>query len=123
MSYALKLVILAAGALALHLVLGWAWTLAAGIAAGLWVGRGGWLLGAASVGLEWLVLIAYNFLVDARAVRLMTEAVGSILGNLPFWMIVALTLFIAVLLGALGGAVGTQLHHLIRSRKTALHHE
>lgn len=120
MSYALKLVVVAGGALALHLALGWGWTLVAGVAAGLWVGRGGWLLGAASVGLEWLTVIVYNYTVDARAVQLMTEALGSILGNMPFWVIVALTLLIGILLGALGGATGTQLSRLIHHHKTTL---
>ncbi len=120
MSYALKLLVLAAGALALHLTLGWGWTIVAGVAAGLWVNRGGWLLGAMSVGLEWLTLIAFNYLVDARAVQLMTETLGSILGNMPFWVIVAMTLLIGLVLGALGGAAGTQLHRVIRPDRAAL---
>lgn len=123
MNYALKLLAVAAGALAVHLVFGWGWTLAAGVAAGLWVGRGGWRLGAAGVGLEWLILIAYSYAVNARAVQLMTETLGSILGNMPFLVVVALTLLIGVLLGALGGAAGTQLNRLISNHQSVLHAE
>ncbi len=123
MTYLAKFLVLAALALALHLLLGWAWTLAGGVAAGLWIGRGGWLLGGVSVGFEWLMLVLYNYAVDARAVHLMTESVGSILGNMPFFIIVALTLLIGVLLGALGGAAGTQLRRLFRNHKAALHPE
>lgn len=109
---------LAAAAVVLHLVLGWAWTLGAGIAAGLWAGSGGWHLGAASVGLDWLALLLYNYAVDARAVHLMTENLGSIIGNMPFFVVVAFTLLIGIVLGALGGAAGTQLHRIIINSKT-----
>ena len=123
MTYLVKVLVLATFALVLHLALGWAWTPAAGVAAGLWHGRGGWHLGAAGVGLEWLILILYNYGVNARAVHLMTENLGSMLGNMPFFTIVALTLSIGVLLGALGGAAGTQLNRLLRHNRTALHPE
>lgn len=123
MSYLLKVLVVTSVSLVLHLALGWAWTLAAGVAAGLWVGHGGWHLGSTSVGTGWLILIIYDFGVDARAVKLMTQTVGSILGNMPFLVIVALTLLIGALLGAVGGAAGTQLNMLIRSDKTVLNPE
>ena len=119
MSYFLKLLVVALCALVLHVVLGWAWTIAAGLAAGLWIGRGGWHLGAASVGIDWLVLVLYNYLVAPRAVHLMSENLGSLLGNLPFFVIVALTPMIGALLGLLGGAAGTQLARLLHYKQSA----
>ncbi|GIV59128.1 hypothetical protein GQ464_015365 [Rhodocaloribacter litoris] len=94
--------------LVLHLTLGWAWTLLAGVVAGWWKGRGGWWAGAAGVGLGWLVLVAYNYAVAAAAIAEMTRVVGAILGNLPGFVVVGLTLLIGSALGALGGAAGTQ---------------
>lgn len=119
MSYFLKLLVVALLALLLHVVLGWAWTITAGLAAGLWIGRGGWHLGAASVGIEWLVLVLYNYLIAPRAVHLMSENIGSLLGNLPFFVIVALTPVIGALLGLLGGAAGTQLARLLQYKQSA----
>lgn len=100
-------------AVVIHLLLGWAWTLLVGLAAGLLFGRHGWLHGALVVGADWLALIVYNYLVDARAVRVMTDTMGGILGNLPSFAIVAITVFIGTLLGLIGGAAGTQLRLLV----------
>lgn len=112
MSYVARLLVLAAFAFVLHLTLGWAWTTAAGVAAGLWRGRGGWHLGAASVGLEWGALVVYSYAVDARAVHIMTTSLGSMFGNMPFFAIVALTPAIGAALGLVGGVAGTQLNRL-----------
>ncbi|MFQ5571596.1 MAG: hypothetical protein ACE5G0_18095 [Rhodothermales bacterium] len=101
-------------ALALHLVLGWAWTMGAGIAAGVWMGRRGWFVGGAGVGLSWLALIIYNYVAAGRAVQTMTQTLGDILGNLPGIAVVGLTLLIGVLIGVLGGLVGTQLGQLFK---------
>ena len=107
--------------LLLHLLLSWEWTLVAGIVSGFWFVHRGWLYGAAAVGLEWVLVLLYNYAVDARAVGLMTDAMGSILGNLPGFAIVAMTLAIALLLGGLGGAGGTQVRRLIPAKQTAAH--
>lgn len=116
-----RAVLLSVLALGLHLALGWGWTILAGLAAGLWIGNGGWHLGAVSVGLEWLIVVVYNYIVDAGAVHLMTQTVGSIFGNMPFFVVVALTLLIGLLLGGLGGAAGTQLYHLFHKHEGAQH--
>ena len=105
-------------AVVLHLLLGWPWTLLAGIIGGFWAVRRGWLVGLLGVGLGWLALMAYHYIVDARATRLMTEQVGGIVGNMPGVAIVALTLLIGLLLGALGGAIGTQARHLFEARRS-----
>ena len=117
--YPIKLLAIIAVALLLHLTLGWAWTFAAGIAAGTWHGRGGWRLGAMAVGIDWGLLMIYSYAVDARAVHLMTRTLGGILGNLPFYAVVVSTLFIGIILGGMGGGVGTHLRYLLtRTGKT-----
>lgn len=100
-------------ALALHLLLGWSWTLLAGVAGGFWTGRRGWLIGLLGVGLEWLLLLVYTYLVDAQAAGAMAGQLGGILGNLPGLAIVGLTLLIGILMGTLGGALGGILRQLI----------
>lgn len=113
MSYTVKLIASTVAAFFLHLLLGWAFTMLAGIVAGLWHGHGGWRLGAAAVTLDWAVWLIYSYAVDARAVHLMTQTIGSILGNMPFFIIVGLTLMIGTLLGAAGGFIGTRVHLLL----------
>ena len=105
-------------ALVLHMLLGWAWTLLAGVVAGVWVGRRGWLVGGMGVGLSWLVLIVYNFIMASGPVGRMTETLGGILGNLPGFAVVGITLLIGVLLGTLGGGFGTQIRLLLKQKGT-----
>lgn len=108
----------AALALALHLVLGWAWTVVAGFAAGFWVvlrapaggslGRHGWLVGTLGVGIEWAALVLYNFIVAGGAIGRMVHTVGGLLGNLPGFAVVLLTVLLGAVLGAVGGLAGAQ---------------
>ena len=102
-------------ALALHLVLGWAWTLGAGVAAGLWAGQRGWLIGAAGVALEWAALVVYNVVVAPEAITRMARTMGEVMGNLPGFVTVLATVLIGALLGALGGYLGGQIRRLARS--------
>lgn len=112
----MKIVVTILLALILHLLLGWAWTVVAGVAVGIWKGPRGWLVGGIGVGLSWLGLVVYNYLVAAGPVGRMVDTLGGILGNLPGPVIVALTVLIGVLLGAVGGALGTQINLLARQR-------
>lgn len=105
-------------AVVLHVVLGWEWTLLAGVAAGWLFGRLGWLYGGLAVGSDWLLLVVFNYVANARAVGTMTNSVGSILGNMPSFAVVAITLFIGLLLGTVGGAAGTQLNRLVTLRRS-----
>jgi hypothetical protein len=100
-------------ALALHLTLGWAWTLGAAIAGGAWAGRGGWRVGLFALLLEWGALVAYNFVVAPGPTSRMAATMGRLFGNIPGFLVVASTLLIGAVLGALGGAVGTRLRLLI----------
>lgn len=103
--------------LVLHVTLGWAWTLAAGIVGGFWAGRRGWLVGLLGVGLGWGALVGYNAVVAAEPVRRMLTTMGGIIGNMPGFVVVVATLLIGAVLGALGGVIGSQLRLLARSRR------
>ena len=105
-------------ALALHLLLGWAWTICAGAIAGIWAVKGGWRIGALAVGAEWLALIIYNYSVAPDAVGEMTRAFGGILGGLDWFVTVILTLLVGLLLGGLGGWFGTQVALMLGRRGT-----
>jgi hypothetical protein len=116
-------ILLTAGlALALHLTLGWAWTLGAGLAGGFWAARRGWVVGGVGVGLAWAVLVAYNYAAAPEATGIMTDTVGGIIGgfsgNTASILIVALTLVIGTVLGALGGWVGGMAALLYRNDVT-----
>ena len=112
----MKLLATAILALVLHLLLGWMWTVLAGVVVGVWKGPRGWLFGGIGVGLSWLGLVIYNFVVAAGPVGRMTDTFGGILGNLPGFVIVAITVLLGVLLGMIGGGLGTQLGLLLKQR-------
>ena len=95
-------------AFALHLLLGWGWTLAAGVAGGAWAVRRGWLVGALGVGLDWLAWLFYDYLTAQAATAEMVRVLGGILGNLPGGAVVGLTLLLGLVIGGLGGFIGTQ---------------
>lgn len=109
----IRLLVVTTVAVLLHLLLGWEWTILAGVGAGMWFEGRGWIFGALAVGLDWLALVVFSFSVDSRAVGVMTYTMGRILGNLPSPVIVAITLLIGMLIGGLGGAAGTQLRRII----------
>jgi len=115
----MKVVVITALSLALHLTLGWEWTVLSGVVAGYWALRRGWVLGAAGLGLAWLLVVGYNFVVAGGPVSLMTETLGGVLGNLPGWVIVGVTLLQGMVLGGLGGFAGTQLRGILGRRPVA----
>ena len=118
MNAVLRIISLAALSLSLHLLLGWEWTILAGVAAGLWFSKSGWMMGALVVGGEWLLLVAYDYTVDARAFGVMTETFGGIMGNLPGLAVVGFTLLIGLVIGVLGGAVGSQIRKLAHRERS-----
>lgn len=101
----------------LHLALGWAWTLGAGLVGGAWAGRRGWLVGAGGVALGWAALVAYGFAAAPDATVRMARTVGGLFGNLPGAVAVLATVLIGALLGAAGGFAGQQARRLFRGVK------
>ena len=104
-------------ALVLHVVLGWKWTLLAGVAGGAWAGRRGWLVGALGVGLDFLVLVIYSFFAAPAETGTMVETVGGLFGGIGPFLVVP-TVLIGVLIGAVGGALGTAVRGLVGGART-----
>lgn len=111
----------AIGAIAIHLGLGWAWTVLAGVGIGLWHGQTlrSMGIGALGVGLGWATLVGYSFLASGPSTRVMIDTVGGLMGNTADWLVVAATVLIGSLLGMLGGLVGGQFARLFGLRSAA----
>lgn len=115
----LQVILTVVCALLLHQLVGWGWTLLAGIMVGVWRGRQGWLLGAAGVGSSWLLLILFNVITAPEPVMRMAETVGGILGNMPGIAVHAATVVVGVMIGTVGGGLGTQVGFLWRRSNRA----
>lgn len=101
----------------IHVAFGWMWTIFAGILAGMWVQKKGWLTACAGVGAGWAVLVLYNFIRAPVPTYKMTVVVGGIFGNLPAPFIVVFTVFIGCLVGFLGGLIGRQLTATVQKKR------
>jgi hypothetical protein len=102
----LRILLTTVFSLVAHLLLGWAWTLGAGILGGALADRGGWLVGAIGVGLGWAILTVYNFVVAAAPSRILVNTLGQLFGNIPPALVVGATVLIGVVIGGLGGTIG-----------------
>jgi len=100
-------------ALFLHVMLGWVGVLIAAVVGGYLLGAGGWLVSSLGVFCAWGGLILWNYVVAPREVQAMEQVVGSLLGNLPEFGVVSLSLAIGFMLGALGGLIGTQVRLIV----------
>lgn len=111
------LLIVTAGGIAaffLHVELGWIWTVAAGLGVGLAARCSGWWYGGLAVLLDYAVLIGWNLAVAAGPTLRMAETMGQLMGNMPGWAFVGVTLFTGFGLGAVGGFVGQRVRLLAR---------
>ena len=97
----------AALSVALHLTLGWAATVLAGIGAGAGARRHGWALGATGTGLGWAGLVIYSAFVAPAAFRVLLDTLGAFAGTIPGSVLVGGTVLMGSLLGALGGGIGS----------------
>ncbi len=109
----LKTAVTAVISVALHVLLGWMWTLGAGVVGGLWAQRNGWLVGGAGVGLGWAAAVIYSLWVAPASMRILLDTLaqlfGQMSGNFPDGLVVGATILIGAVLGALGGVIGAQL--------------
>ncbi|MFC2085840.1 hypothetical protein ACFLRO_01365 [Bacteroidota bacterium] len=109
------LFIASALALALHVLLGWQWSIIGGVAAGLGTKRFGWAAGMISVSIAWLVLVAYNFSVAPAEMARFVAITSRLFGNLPGPLLVVMTISLGGLLGLLGGIIGGLIRSLVLS--------
>jgi len=107
-------------AVVLHGVLGWAWTILAGVLAGAWYPSRGYLLGAGCVGGAWTLFVVYTALRAPEAFRTLIGLIGAFSGNMPGAAVVAGTVGLGGLIGALGGGLGSGLAFLLRRMGGAL---
>lgn len=103
----MRIVLIGILALGIHLLLGWEWTLCAGIVAGAVTPRHGWFVGAAGTALAWASVLVYSFAVAPAATRVLLDTLSGFAGNIPGSALVALTVALGALVGGLGGAIGT----------------
>lgn len=109
--------ILLAGTVACHLLLGWRWDLLGGIAAGwLWT-RGGWWRGAVIVGLVWLALVVYSIFTATGPALELHHILAGMAGGVPTWSVPVIVVVIGLLIGAIGGLIGSRLRGLARSKR------
>jgi len=111
-----RLIAVALSSLILHLALGWAWTVGAGVLGGLWVGRNGWFLGAAGTALGWAALVGYTAAVASGPFRVLVDTVGDLAGPVPGIVLLPATVLLGGLLGGLGGGIGGLLRPIIWER-------
>jgi hypothetical protein len=111
----LRIFLVAALSLLVHLVLGWGWTIVAGIVAGFWIDRRGWLVGAAGVGLGWLILVGHAAAVAGPEVGEMARVMGEVFGGFPGAVIYLLSVVLGLVLGLIGGVIGSQSRALVRA--------
>lgn len=97
-----------------HILVGWGWTFIVAVAAGYILGRSGWMTGALVLAAGWMLLVGYNFRVAPYETGQMLATMGALMGNLPAWLVVCVTLLIGTALGALGGAAGAHIATAIR---------
>lgn len=99
--------------LALHVVLGWPWSIVGGFVAGVGAKRFGWALGTVAVALSWTILVVYNFAVAPEEMARFVEVTSTLLGNMNGPMLVLTTVLLGALLGLLGGGIGSLVRNIV----------
>ncbi|MXX96303.1 MAG: hypothetical protein F4065_01280 [Rhodothermaceae bacterium] len=100
-------------AIILHLILGWAWSIGGGIAAGMYCRRRAWLAGGIAVGLGWALFVAHTFIVAPEPTIRLLAIMGAMFGGLPGALIPVVTVFVGGLLGVVGGALGASMNPVL----------
>ncbi len=104
-----------AASLVLHVAAGWVWSAVGGALIGFLRPKGGWLLGAAVVGISWAILVLYNTVTDYPAVSEMHRVFADFAYGGPGWTTGLLSVLIGVVLGATAGLLGSSLARLVES--------
>lgn len=93
-------------ALALHVMLGWMWSVAGSLVAGFMVSKRSAWSGALTLIVSWALLIGWNMAVAPAENLNMMETMAELLGGMPGFVIPFATLLIAAVLGLAAGALG-----------------
>lgn len=99
--------------IALHVLLGWAFTVLGAASGAALANRRGWMVGLVGGAASWLLLATWSRTVDAAAVDEMLRVVGAILGNLPGVAVFLATVAIGAVLGLAGGWLGAATRNLL----------
>jgi len=92
--------------LAAHIVLGWEYGVVGAIFVGWAAENGGFKLGAMTMGISWSILIGYNFIIAGPESVKMIKVMASIMGDLPGFATIVITLGVSLVLGGIGGLSG-----------------
>ncbi len=82
----------------------WVFAVAAGV--GFWQGRGGWWVGATSVGVSYLGLLVHTAVVAPIPFERMGDILGALMGGMPGVVVHAATVMVGLLIGLTGGGLG-----------------
>ena len=93
-------------AVVLHLLLGWAWSIGGGVAAGLYRADRAWLAGGIAVGLGWAVFVIHALAVSPEPSLRLFNIMGALFGDIPSAFIPVGTILVGILLGIAGGGLG-----------------
>jgi len=96
-------------ALGIHLAFGWQYSVLGGVLAGLLAPDKAVWSGSIALFLSWGSLVVYNFVTAGQETINMIGVIAQLMGELPSVVAVAVTLMIALVLGALGGWLGDAL--------------
>lgn len=101
-------------ALVLHVGLGWGWGVLAGAVVGAVISSRGWLYGGLALAVEWAGLVIWNMVVAGGPTLRMAAVMGELIGVVPGWLFILMTLSAGFGLGAVGGLGGQQLRLTVR---------
>jgi hypothetical protein len=111
----MKVLVTALLSVALHLLVGWEWTVLAGVVVGVWSSsslRAG-AIGAGGAALGWAVFVIYTAAAAPASFRILLDTMGRLAGNIPGEAMVGMTVLLGGVLGALGAGIGGALRPLL----------
>ncbi len=102
----------------LHLTLGWQASIVGAIVSGFWSIKRGWLSGMATLTLTWGILLGWSFLAARYESFEWAKILGSLLGNIPPLLSIAISILVAAILGGLAGILGESVATILSSKKS-----
>ncbi len=106
-----KIVLISALAVLLHRILGWEFTLLAGMVAGLW--ERGWLPGMVGVGSSWAGWHLYHWVRAPEGYARLLDTLGVLAGGVPPLVVVAVSVSVGIALGGLGAVLGSAIVQIV----------